>query len=345
MRARRLDLRSVPHHWELLREGRRPQRKMRWRTRRALQSWEQRQFLPWRWRLPRPKLAPVRIRRRYQRAANAGDHRRSGAGLQSRKDRWRESARRDFRMCGTHAFRIRLRLVSCHLDGWRWRGHGRLAAIFRERFSREEDRLFGRGGTGTCRRIFEARAIRAATVVTAIFVTTRRAARIVAAAITSAVGAAIIATTLVVRAVVMAAIVVTARVVAARIALRRRILRRRKVAARGPVRAATTIATATAAPTASATVVLAVTLTAAVASTIRATVRTAIGARRGILLRRIVMRRKILRSGRVGFGLALVVEGRLRSIVGRGARSFGIFVAGQGLAGDCGVLVVGVRIL
>ena len=162
--------------------------------------------------------------------------------------------------------------VSFVLDaGNRGGRNGRLAAVFCQRFAGKNDLLLGDVGFGGRRAAWSFR------------------------------------TAIVVTAWLSAAIVISAGLAA----LWRSIFRGRQIASAGAaLRASTTMASATASPTAA----IAATVAAAVSAAIIATITTAaiiltgtIGTAAGrIVLRGIVMRRKVLRRGRIGFRLAFV---------------------------------------
>ena len=106
-----------------------------------------------------------------------------------------------------------------------------------------------------------------------------------------------------------ATIFVSARFTAARFStLGSCVLRRRQIPSAtrsGALRAATTRAAATAAPSSAVSTAVPASVPAAIGTAIAAAVTASVGARR-VVLRGIVVRRKILRSRGVGFGLALV---------------------------------------
>jgi hypothetical protein len=231
---------------------------------------------------------------------------------------------------GSCIIEIGLRLVNFRLDHGRRRCRcGGLPTILGQRLAGEKNGFFrdSSGCGGTCS--FGRAMVEAALRRTARFKTTWRAT-------------AIFRTSL-----IAATVIVTARLVPARItALRRSVFGRREIAtanARTLRRASAAMASPTAAPAAATTAVTtAVTtaITTPVSTTIGATaVALATAGARSVILRGIVVGRKILWSGGVGFGLALfwVV---VRIVVDFGGVSVGDFAFRSVLLAAAGLLVV-----
>jgi hypothetical protein len=235
---------------------------------------------------------------------------------------------------GSCIIEIGLRLVNFRLDHGRRRCRcGGLPTILGQRLAGEKNGFFrdSSGCGGTCS--FGRAMVEAALRRTARFKTTWRAT-------------AIFRTSL-----IAATVIVTARLVPARItALRRSVFGRREIAtanARTLRRASAAMASPTAAP-AAATTAVTTAITAPVSTAITAPVSTTIGATavalatagaRSVILRGIVVGRKILWSGGVGFGLALfwVV---VRIVVDFGGVSVGDFAFGSLLLAAAGLLVM-----
>jgi hypothetical protein len=237
-------------------------------------------------------------------------------------------------------FHFRLRLMIFRLDGGRrWSGGKRLSTIFRQRLAGEKNRLFGGiDGSGGASSV---RSVRGTMVKTALCWTARFEATRLATAI--------FGTALVAAAVFVAAGFVATGFAAA---LRRSVLGGREIASAycGTLRASATMASTAPAEASTATITATIsaavcstvssTITAAVCSTVSSTITAAakvlsaaITAAAGtwrVILRGIVVGRKILRSGSVGFRLAFfgIVMG---VIVQFGGMSAGDFVFGNGL--------------